>query len=194
LAVGPFRSVGHEPIGGAQIKNFFATVVALGCCFDSPAIADQTASPDAVEDAIRHIKSKSSFYVLLNEGFLDSGCGGASQVYRLLILRTFSGSEVIRVTSYPGDRVFLTHTVGKLGTVKTTVAEIDQEVFDRLKTVVNSTPFLSMDAWPGIWGVDANRYVFEWCSGTNYFAVDRERDDPEIGSVFEFLQQLVASE
>jgi len=89
-------------------------------------------------------------------------------------------SEVIRVTSYAGGPAFLVHTIGRLGAVKTTIAKIENEVFERLKTTVSSTPFLSMDTWPGMWGVDADRYVFEWCSGSNYYAVEREQGDTEI--------------
>ncbi len=103
-------------------------------------------------------------------------------------------SEVIRVTSYAGGPAFLVHTIGRLGAVKTTIAKIENEVFERLKTTVSSTPFLSMDTWPGMWGVDADRYVFEWCSGSNYYAVEREQGDTEIGPVFEFLQELVESD
>ena len=161
----------------------------------SPQIpADQVVSPDATEAAKEHTNSLSGFYLHLNEQFLGPGCGGASQVYRLLILRSFSESEVIRVAKYADARTFLTHTVGQLGSVRTTVAELPGEAFFQLETAVASTRFLAMETWPGAWGVDADRYVLEWCSGASYYAVDRESDDPEVGGVFDLLKSLAETE
>jgi hypothetical protein len=149
---------------------------------------------DAADKARKHIGSRSGFLVSLNEPLLHRECGGAAEVYRLFILRTFQESEVIRITKYSGMEPLLTHTTGNLRDLKTSISDIDEEVFENLKSTIESTAFLDMESWPGIWRPDSDRYYFEWCSGTDYYGVEREWDDENLSSVFEFLKNLVSDE
>lgn len=150
-------------------------------------------NPDAVDVARRHFDAKAGFYSHMGETRFGNDCGGYSNVYRLFILRTFSESEVIRIGEMQGEPSF-SYSVGHLGEAESVTSSIDDSVFNQFQTVVTSSPFLSMEVWSEVWGVDTPKYHFEWCSDGNYYAVERERDDAELSSVFQCLEKLVAGE
>lgn len=172
----------------------YGVLLLLGILTSQLALSGELATKDAVEKARKHFGSKSGFLVSLNEPFLHRNCGNAAEVYRLFILRTFQESEVIRITKYAGMAPLLTHTAGNLRDLRTSIRDIDEEVFESLKSTVESTPFLSMESWPGNWRPDADRYHLEWCRGGNYYGVDRERNDEYLSPVFEFIENLVSAE
>lgn len=150
-------------------------------------------SQEAVDRSRRHIDSKSGFYSHMGETRLGNDCGGYSDVYRLFILRPFSESEVIRIGEMQGESS-LTYSVGRFGKAESVTNSVDDSTFTEFRTIVRSSPFLSMDVHTGVWGVDTPKYHFEWCSDGNYYAVEREWDDTDLRPVFRFLEKLVADE
>ena len=158
------------------------------------AVSADLPTKDAADNARKHMGMMSGFLLSLNEPLLFRDCGGATEVYRLSIIRTLRESEVIRIAKYAGMEPFLTHTTGKLRDLKTSISNIDEQVFESLKRTVDSTPFIDMESSPGMWGVDADRYNLEWCRGTDYYGVDREQDDENLAPVFDFLRNLVTTE
>jgi len=148
---------------------------------------------EAVEAARNHIDAKSGFYSHMSETRLGDDCQGYSNVYRLFILRTFSESEVIRIGELEG-KPSLIYTVGRFREAESVTREIDDSTLAEFREVVRSSPFLSMVVHTGVWGVDTPKYHFEWCSGGNYYAVEREWNDTELAPVFQFLENLVSDE
>ena len=170
------------------------SALSMSCANETP-VEELVDMPDqnAVDAARRHIDAKSGFYSHMGESRLGSDCGGYSEVYRLFILRTFSESEIIRIGEIGGEPS-LTHSIGRLGEAESVTNGIEDSVLDRFRTIVRSSPFLRMEAHTGVWGVDTPKYHFEWCSDGEYYAVEREWNDTELGPVFQFLEKLVADE
>ena len=82
---------------------------------------------------------------------------------------------------------------GHLGSIRTVVIDIDDTVFQEFKISVNSTRFLSMGFSTGVWRIDADRCFFESCSAGKYHAVEREKEDADLGDVFALLGSLPLS-
>ena len=176
-------------------KPFALVLAMIASCVDQTTVEESLELPsqEAAEAARRHIDAKSRFYSYMGETRLGDDCGGYSEVYRLFILRTFSESEVIRIGELEGEPI-LSYSVGPFKQVESVTQRIDDLTLSEFRAVVRSSPFLALDVYTGIWGIDTPKYHLEWCSDGNYYAVEREWNDIELAPVFQFLEQLVVEE